>query len=261
MLKATLSAIGIAILASSGAQAANITLYDQDFESPMGFVNGSGSGYSDLSQQSVNSLYGGQPAGFSFAQSFTVETMLLTGSTAFGTGYNDLTGQGGNYAIGMLSTAQDDRLGLSFDVGTFDFFNFRIDISAVGLHGGPGAPFGSETVAPEFRFTLYDNPTGANTIGSGTVLDTATMTGTTSALDTLDWTRDVFAFDTSSSTNGKVTLQIDLLSGGYAVFDNFLITASDDAGGGIPDVPLPGSLAFLGLGMGAIGWMRRKGRH
>lgn len=235
------------------AHATSITLLDQDFEAPVGYVNNSGSGYSDLSQQSVNSLYANQPAGFVFSQSFTVETMLLTGTQAFGTGYNDLTGQGGNYALGMLGSSQNDLLGLSFDVGAFNFFNFQIDISSVGLHNGPGAPFASANDIPIFNFTLFDNPSGAAGLGGGTVLDTGSLTGVASALDVLDWTTGTFALDTSASTNGNVTLRIDLVSGGYAAFDNFLITASDDAGGGLNPVPVPATISLFLLGLGLFG--------
>jgi hypothetical protein len=242
---------GLIISISTAAQSTSITLYDQDFESPDGFINGSG--YSDLSQQSVNDLYKDQPVGFSFAQTFTVETILLTGTQAFGTGYNDTSGQGGNYALGMLGSAQNDLLGLSFDIGTFDFFNFQIDISSVGLHGGPGSPFATAGDVPEFAFTLFDNPSGtAGVPGTGTVLDSGTLTGVASALDVLSWTTGTFAFDASQSTNGNVTLQIDLVQGGYAAFDNFKITASDQAGGGINDVSVPATISLFSLGLALI---------
>jgi len=251
LLVATILAMPIA------ANASTITIYDQNFESPVGFVNGSGSGYKDLSQQSVNTLYGGQPVSFSFAQNFTVETALLTGSQAFGTGYSDSTNTGENYAIGMLSQVQNDLLGLSFNIGSYDFFNFAIDISSLGLDG-PGGPFVNGDL-PKFKFTLFDNPSGSSNTGSGTVLDSAELIGKLSAQDVLDWTHGVFAFDTSSSTNGNVTLQVDLLQGGYAVFDNFKITASDEALGGISAVPVPATIWLFSFGLiGVIGLARRK---
>ncbi len=259
----TAALIAALTIAAGSAHAASVTLYDQDFEKPDGFVNGAGSGYSDLSQQSVNSLYGNQPAGFEFQQAFTVETMLLTGTEAFDTGYKDTTGQGGNYAVGMLGTFQNDKLGLNFNVDDFDFFNFKLDVSSVGLHSGPFAPFTKETDVPQFAFTLFDNPSGVPSTGSGSILDQGELLGTASALDTLDWTTGTFAFDTSKSTNGNVTLQIDLLSNGYAVFDNFLITASDTAGGGldpVPSVPLPAGLPLLLAGLGFLGVAAKRRR-
>ena len=91
-------------------------LYDQDFENPTGFVNDGG----DINiYRTVNDLYGGQPAGFTFAQNFTTETLLIGGTQAFGMGYADPSGIGGRYTLAMLSNAQDDQLGLAFNVGAF----------------------------------------------------------------------------------------------------------------------------------------------
>ena len=251
-----------AISSSSLSQAAFITLYDQDFESPNGFAVGSG--YFDVSQQTVNDLYSGQPSGFSFAQTNTVETILLTGEDAFGTGYTDVSGIGGNYALGMLSDVQDDKLGLSFNIGGFAFFNFSLDISSLGLDGNSAnnGPFASPNLAPNFKFTLFDNPGGALSTGGGAVLGTANLSGVASDVSVLDWTNGAFSFNASGSTDGNVTLQVDLFSGGYAAFDNFKITASDEAGEGITgdpvSVPTPATLALFGLGLAGLGWSRRK---
>ena len=149
----------------------------------------------------------------------------------------------------MLGSAQDDRLGLSFNVQNFDFFNFRLDVSSLGIDHpqglfSPGITWDSVTV-PIFNFVLYDNPAGTNTIGSGTILDSAQLVGVASEREELVWTTGLFAFDTSNSTNGNVTLQIDLLQGPYAVFDNLLITASDNAGAGLNPVPTPPTLTLL----------------
>ncbi len=205
----------------------------------------------------MNTLYGGQPVGFFFAQTYTVETALLTGNQAFGTGYSDATNTGGNYAVGMLSNVQNDLLGLSFDIGSYNFFNFAIDISSLGLDG-PSGPFVNGDL-PKFKFTLFDNPSGTSTTGSGTELDSAELIGKLSEQHVLDWTHGVFAFDTSNSTNGNVTLQVDLLQGGYAVFDNFKITASDEALGGISTVPVPATIWLFSFGLiGVISLARRK---
>ncbi|GGE40443.1 hypothetical protein GCM10011360_30080 [Primorskyibacter flagellatus] len=257
-LSSVLAAAVLSLGAAAPVLSASVTLYDQDFESPAGFVNGAGSGYSDLSQQQVNDLYANQPAGFTFEQAFTVETMLIGGSLAFGSGYSDPGGTFGSYAIGMLGSAQNDLLGLSFNVGDFDFFNFRVDISSIGLHGGPGSPFASASDVPIFRFRLYDNPLGTATVGGGTLLDEGDLTGVASELNVVAPTRGIFSFDASGSTNGNVTLQIDLIQGGYGIMDNFLITASDTAGGGIDVVPVPASLPLLLAGLGGFGLLRRR---
>ena len=156
----SLLAVGMsaAITGYSPAQAQTEILYNQNFENPAGFVNDGG----DVNIfKSVNELYGNQPPGFTFAQAFTVETLLLSGSQAFGTGYSDSTGIGGHYALGMLSDQQNDLLGLSFNVGTRKFLNVRMTISSIDLSvfGGPFVPVNG--AVPVFAFTLYDNPSGA----------------------------------------------------------------------------------------------------
>jgi hypothetical protein len=243
------------------AQAATVVLYDQDFENPFDYNNDGG----DVRIfNTVNDNYGGQPPGFSFAQAFTVETLNVSGSNrgggsaAHGTGWSDPSGTGGDFAIGMLSSRQNDLLGLSFDIGAFDFFNLGIDVSSVDLSTF-GAPFVFGGEMPEFQFTLYDNPTGTDGLsGNNTILDQKTLTGTASDRDVFDWTSGVMAFDTTGNTNGNVTLQIDLLTGGYAAFDNMRITASDTPGDLGTVVPLPASAWMLLAGFGVLGAMARR---
>ncbi len=201
-------------------------LYQNDFESPNGFVDNTGR---DVSLQSVNSLYG-QP-GFLFQQIFTVETLEINGTAAFGGGYQDPSGTGGNYAIGMLSHVQNDHLSLTFDAGTNAFLNFGIDVSHIDLDG-VGGPFGPEPgIAPVFDFRLYDSPSGSFNISSpGTLLDSAQITGTSSARNTFDWTSHVLGLSTARSTDGNVSLVVDLVQGGYAAFDNLVVAASNTQG-------------------------------
>lgn len=247
----------IAACVSPLAQAAEI-LYDQNFENPAAFVNDGG----DVNiVNRVNQLYGGQPAGFSFRQAHTVETLLVTGSAAFGTGYSDPSGIAGNYTLGMLSSAENDLLGLSFNVGARNFFNVRMDISSIDLSVF-GGPFVSPGAIPEFRFTLYDNPTGVNGLGTGAILDSIDATGTASAQSTFDWTEILLPLDARGNTNGNVTLRIDLLTGGYAAMDNFRIAASDDPGD-VGDIPVPSvwSLLLLGVALLANHRFRRRERQ
>ncbi len=227
----------------SHTQAATTTvLYSQNFENPASFVNDGG----DVNIfNSVNTLYGGQPSGFNFAQAFTVETLFVNGSQAFGTGYSDPSGIGGNYTLGMLSNRQNDKLGLSFDIGNNDFLNVRLDISSIDLSvfGGPFVPNGTK---PIFEFTLYDNPSGTVGLGSGAVLSTLQATGTASTQALFDWTEVLLPLDAIGNTNGNVILQIDLISGGYAALDNFLIAASDTPGS---VVPVPAAVWLFGSGL------------
>lgn len=253
------AAISAFAIMSGSAMANTIVLYDQDFENPANFVNDGG----DVNIfTTVNENYGGQPAGFSFAQAFTVETLNISGShrgagtAAFGTGWSDPSGIGGNFSIGMLSSAQNDLLGLSFDIGDLPFFNLAIDITSIDLStfGGPFVPDGA---VPVFQFTLFDNPSGANTTGGGTILDQQTLTGTASARNLADWTSAIIALSAAGATNGMVTLQIDLLQGGYAAFDNLRITASTEAGD-IGEVPVPGAALLFLTGLGGLAMRRRK---
>lgn len=235
---------------------ATTILYDQDFENPATFVNDGG----DVNIfNSVNALYGNQPPGFTFAQAFTVETLLLTGNQAFGTGYSDPSGIGGNYALSMLSSLQNDLIGLSFNVGNNDFLNVRLNISSIDLSVFSG-PFVSPGDMPVFEFTLYDNPSGTNGLGIGSILSTLQVTGTASDQTVFDWTEVLLPLNTSGNTNGNVTLRIDLLSGGYAALDNFRIAASDTPGdtGGSNPIPEPSTLGLMCLGLASFIFKKRR---
>lgn len=261
-IKISYSIIGMlfATTTFSSVQAATI-LYEQDFENPAAFVN---DGADVNINNSVNTLYGNQPDGFTFAQANTVETLLITGDQAFGTGYTDSSGIGGNYALGMLSSVQNDMLGLSFDIGSNDFLNFSLDISSIDLSGF-GGPFVASGSVPTFEFTLFDNPTGDNGLGTGTVLDSQQASGTASDRDTFDWTNLLLSFDATGNTSGNVTLRIDLLTGGYASMDNFIIAASDIAGDITPEptpvaVPEPETITMLAIGLLGIIASRRRSK-
>jgi len=253
----TLLSLSAILFTTFQAQAATI-LYEQDFENPTGFVN---DGADVNIFKSVNQLYGGQPAGFSFAQANTVETLLVTGTQAFGTGYSDPAGTAGNYVLGMLSDAQNDLLGLSFNTGGLNFLNFQADVSSIDLSAW-GGPFVSPGAVPSFQFILYDNPTGTIGLsGDGSILDSEIINGTASTDTVFNWTQALVALDASQSTNGNVTLRIDLLQGGYAALDNFLIASSDtpgDVGGNPNPVPEPATLGLLGIGAVALATLRRR---
>ena len=258
-----------AMCAAPAAQAATVVLYDQDFENPQNYVNDR----DDVNiNTTVNENYGNQPPGFSFAQAFTVETLNISGSqrngrgAAFGTGYSDPSGLSGNFALGIWD-GQDDRLGLSFDVGEREFLNLGLILSSIDLSTFQGPFLPPEGLVPTLGFTLYDNPGGgASLMGNGTVLSEGSLTGTASPQSLLEWTAGVLAFSTLGNTDGNVTLQFDLLEGEYAAFDNLLITASDEAGdlggggGPVGTVPLPAGLPLLASGILGLALLRRRSK-
>lgn len=252
-IRTALAAAGI-VLACIPAHA-DVALYAQDFEHPTGFVNDGGDVNID---RTINDLYGNQPAGFQFAQANTVETLLVGGSQAWnvagnpGGGFKDPQGIAGTYVISMLSTAQDDLLALSFNVGAYKFLDFSLDISSIDLDNFGGPFFDGKP--PTFRFSLYDNPTGSIGLGGGTLLSTITETGTLAANQwTFDWSHKSMGLSTAGNTNGNVTLQIDLLEGGYAAMDNFVITAAD-----VPPVPEPQAWLLMAAGIVAVSSIARR---
>jgi hypothetical protein len=250
---AAMAAVALAVPADAA-----FVLYDQNFENPTGFVNDGG----DINiNRTVNQLYGGQPAGFTFAQANTVETLFLKGTQAFTTGYSDPSGIGGRYSLGMLSTFQNDLLSLSFNMQGQTFLNFRLTISMIDLDRFSG-PFNGAAAVPVFAVRLYDNPAGTTGLqGNGTVLASTTITGVASPSRSLfNWTEHVVALNAAGSTNGNVTVQLDLLNtqgAGYAALDNFRIVASNTAGD-LANAPAPATLAAFAVGLMGIGTFGRR---
>jgi len=262
---------------------ASVILYEQNFENPdtQEFDKSTGSypGMSrplDASQSNVNDIYKNQ--GFAFAQAWTVETLKIGLQSADNAiGFRDpFPYVAGNYAIGMLSDRQGDMLGLSFEIGDYQYLNFRLDISSIDLGTFWGGPFVPQGIAPEFKLTLYDNPgkldpflysdSSEDWVRNPQLieLNSYAITGNVAtASNQFNWSNHIVSLDASkrASGNGYVTVVIDEILGGYAALDNFKVVVSDRAGdvGQAPTpVPVPSSLTLMATGLAALGLIRRR---
>lgn len=255
-IKHLIAAFGlVAAVAAPAAHAASV-LYSQDFEQPNGYVNDGG----DVNiVRSVGQLYGTPTV--QIDQAYSVETLRITGSDAFGHGYSDPSGKGGNYAVSMLSSNQEDHLYFALNTGGYRYLNVSMDVSSIDVSVF-GGPVGSTGQVPALGLTVWDNPTGQiiSAYGNGIWLDYVEASGVAStAPDVFEWTRLNFTLDLSKnggSVNNTVLLDMDLIAGGYAALDNLRFVASDRAGD--MAVPEPGSLALVGVGAVGLGLRRRQ---
>jgi hypothetical protein len=208
------------VLSMAGISSADfVLLYENDFEIPNvePIVNCGNS----LDTRGIDFLYGDDDV--SYNQTNTVELVFVQDPVAL---YADPEGTGGSYALGMLSTAQNDLLALTFDRKGFRFLNVRFDLSPIDV-SGCGGPFG--VAAPVMEVSLLDSPGGVFDFGQ-TVIASEIVAGEAAANQwTFNWTAGVAALDASGATDDHVSVLFDLKQSGYAAFDNILISASDDS--------------------------------
>jgi hypothetical protein len=232
LLRGSLLALsGLTLAAPPPAAAQELILYQNDFETPNEPVSANCG--NSLDQAGINPTYG-RP-GFMFVEQFSVETVVLQDPPGK---YANQSSANGKYAVGMLGSVQDDRLALRLDVQSQQFLNVSMDVSSIDVDGC-GGPFGVET--PVFKVTLLDSPRGVFD-WSAKKLDEKLATGEP-AHDgwSFQWARATIALDSSRSTDGNVSVVFDLVSKGYAVFDNLVISASklaaiaDRDGDGVED--------------------------
>ena len=200
-------------------------LYENDFENPQVPVT-TISEFCPIDQREVNEFYG--VPGNLFKQTFTVETRT-NGVGRWGQDgepYADPSGKGGNYSISMLSSSENDLLGLAFNTQGFRYVNIRMDISAIDiLCGSVGGPLNIQGQFPIFEIRAIDSPAGLPIL-MGTPIDSARIEGVAPPNQwTYEWATRTVALDTSGSIN--VTIVWDLIQPGYAAFDNLIIVASD----------------------------------
>jgi hypothetical protein len=207
---------GLTLAAPQAAAAQALILYANDFETPNQPISVSCG--NSLDQAGINPNYG-RP-GFGFVEQFTVETVVLRDPPGK---YGNQSSANGKYAVGMLGDVQDDRLALRLDVQGQQFINVSMDVSSIDVDGC-GGPFGFES--PVFKVTLLDSPKGVFD-WSAKKLDEKLARGEP-ARDawTFEWSRATLALDASQASDGNVSVVFDLVSKGYAVFDNLEISAS-----------------------------------
>lgn len=202
--------------ASQLVAAQEITLYENDFEDPNQPISVSCG--NSLDQTGVNSTYG--KPGYGFFEQYSVETVVLHDPAGK---YSDQGSQNGDYALGMLGVVQDDKLAFRFDLQGQQFLNVAMDVSSIDVDGC-GGPFDVET--PKFKLSLLDDSAGEFDWTKNT-LDEKTLEGEASSDRwRFHWSRGTVALDAGEATSGNVIVVIDLVSAGYAVFDNLKITAS-----------------------------------
>jgi hypothetical protein len=109
-MRSAACALALALLSTAGTdlRAQSIVLYANDFEKPnvpveIDYGN-------SLDTRGIQLPYG--TPGFTFNQQFTVGAVSHADQ---GMHHSDPSGKGGAYSLGMLSTAQDDKLALMFD--------------------------------------------------------------------------------------------------------------------------------------------------
>ncbi|MBK9177811.1 MAG: hypothetical protein IPM46_16060 [Flavobacteriales bacterium] len=232
-MRALLFSLSVVVFSSwNDGLGQTIQLFVNDFSSPLSTPSGNCG--PDLCITPVNSLWQGTGTGTggggSWKQVYTVETLLINGSSGI---YTDSTGQGGDYCLGMLSTFQNDKVALTLFSDTLPYVNLYMDVSAIDLVGCSG-PFGTDV--PSFRVSVHDSPNGVFNINNpGPPLDVDTLYGGVPSADPhhFRWTTVQTGLDVSGATDGNISVMWDLLTSGYAAFDNLRIEASI-SGVGLP---------------------------
>jgi len=215
-------------LVPAHSRADSVVLYSNDFETPNQPVQISCG--NSLDNAGINTLYGTQD--FVYHQAYTVEAVVIDDALDL---YSDPEGKGGSISLGMLSSAQNDLLALTFNRQGLAFLNVGLDLSSIDV-SGCGGPFG--VAAPIMQVSLLDSPGGTFDFGQP-VLDTTIINGEAAPDQwTFHWTSGVAALDASGATDDFVSVVFDLTQSGYAAFDNVSIVASDQAG--IVDTDLDG---------------------
>lgn len=212
-------------LTTVDTSAKDVLVYSNQFIAPIATPT-IASCQKDFAVDPVNNLWEGTGTGTSsgrFENTNTVETILITGPADV---YDDPSGIGGDFSIGMLNTNWGDKLGLLIDTEGLPYVNVRMDISAINTTCGGPLPMDTAV----FLLELLDAPGGVFNLSSGTVLDSDTLMGVGPDVDyfVFNWANVRGSLDVTGSTDGKVALRMTLIRSSYASFDNIYIEASED---------------------------------
>ncbi len=267
VLAAVIAACGAAFGGAS-AQALEITIFDQDFETPRSFI-GSNATAPDVDSRPPRDIHLSRSARAGIQSSVTVETINVTNSESTDPsadqqfksigGYTGDLDQSGNFLLGMLSDLEDDRFSLIFFFEELDFLNVQIDLTNLDLDccGGQFHGPGVDTT-PDFQFSLFTGRGNGNfQVVPDTLLDRKVFSPGASAPNVIDFTTFAFSLDASDASTGFGLLELDLLSGGYAGFDNLTVSFSDTPVG-VSEVPLPASGLLLLSGLAGFGALKRR---
>ncbi len=219
------------LLLLSAPAHASVSLYANDFETPNTPITIDCG--SSLDIRGINYLYG--TPGFQFDQYHTVEAVTIADPGGL---YSNPLALGGQYAIGMLSDFQDDRLFLTFDRQGLRYVNVGFLLSSIDVQGC-GGPFGVGT--PTMHVILRDSPSGAFA-ATDAILDEGFATGV-AAPDawTFRWTAENVDLDAVNASSNWITVEFDMQGTGYGAFDELSIVASATSGvidtdvDGVPD--------------------------
>lgn len=209
-----------------GTHAQDVVVYSNQFLTPLQTPSIATWCQLDFGVDPVNTLWAGTGIGTSagqFANTNTVETILITGP---GEVYEDPSGIGGDFSIGMLNAMFGDKLGLLIDTEGLPFVNMAMDISAINTTCGGPLPMDTAV----FLLELLDAPGGTFDLLNGTVLDADTLTGIGPDVNSFifNWARTEGSLDVSGSTDGFVAIRMTVIRSSYASFDNIYIEASED---------------------------------
>lgn len=203
-----------------------VILYENHFESPN--IAPTENCAPDFDATIVNTLWSGTGTGTGggglFSQQNTVETIIINGSS---NQYKDPSTIGGDYSLGMLSTVNDDKIALTLNSQSYPYINITFDLSAIAING---CGFGGALSTPEMNIKLYNTPSGVFDFASpGILLDEKNVTGTSPNVDPFifNWLPEGIALNNSGSTNGFITVVLDLVIGNYASFDNIKIVSAN----------------------------------